>query len=153
MLDRAVTAAIAELGLPDAAIDPIRADPWDPSLRHATGSASFEQVMRFRGPPPQTAYFDAGILNFVFAEMWNRPGLDERSRRWLTLVGVGNSAASTPIRSHVWSAMASGNATREEMLEFVLQYAIHAGWPKASVVQGAVLEQAPRVEKGLPFEP
>lgn len=107
--------------------------------------------MMFGGPPPVTAYFEGGIINFVFGEMWSRPGLDQRSRRWLTLVGVGNSSSSTPIRSHIWSAMASGNATREEMCEFVLQYAIHAGWPRASVVQGAVLEQADRVEKDLSF--
>jgi 4-carboxymuconolactone decarboxylase len=48
--------------------------------------------------------------------------------------------------------MASRNASREEMFEFVLHYAIHSGWPRASVMQSAVLEQAPRVEKGLPFE-
>jgi 4-carboxymuconolactone decarboxylase len=48
--------------------------------------------------------------------------------------------------------MASGNATRDEMFEFVLQFAIHAGWPRASVMQSAVMEQADRVEKGLPFD-
>jgi len=109
--------------------------------------------MMFGGPPPHTAYFEAGILNFVFGEMWNRPGLDQRSRRWLTLVGVGFSSTSTPIRSHVWSAMASGNATEDEMYEFVLQYAVHAGWPRASVMQGAVIEQGKRVAQGLKFEP
>jgi 4-carboxymuconolactone decarboxylase len=152
-LDAAVTKAAADLGLPPADYAPIRAAPWDPNERLEVGAASFKHNMLFGGPPPQTAYFEGGILNFVFAEMWNRSGLDQRSRRWLTLVGVGNSSSSTPIRSHVWSAMASGNATREEMFEFVLQYSIHAGWPRGSVMQGAVLEQAPRVEKGLPFEP
>ena len=38
-----------------------------------------------------------------------------------------------------------------EMFEFVLQYAIHAGWPKASVAQGAVFEQGDNVANGLPF--
>jgi 4-carboxymuconolactone decarboxylase len=99
-----------------------------------------------------TAYFEGGIINFVFGEMWLRPGLDQRARRWLTLVGVGNSSSSIPIGSHVWSAMASGDATREEMFEFVLQYAIHSGWPRASVMQTAVIEQAKRVEAGLPYE-
>lgn len=152
VLDAAISNVAAELGLTPADYAPIRAAPWDPKIRHEEGSASFKHNMLFGGPPPQTAYFEGGILNFVFGEMWNRPGLDQRARRWLTLVGVGNSSSSTPIRSHVWSAMASGNATREEMFEFVLQYAIHAGWPRASVMQGAVLEQVPRVEKGLPFE-
>ncbi len=151
-LDAEIGKVASDLGLQPVECPPIRAEPWDAAQRHADGIASFKEHMLFDGPPPQTAYFEAGILNFVFGEMWNRPGLDERSRRWLTLVGVGSSGASTPIRSHVWSAMASGNANREEMLEFVLQYAIHAGWPRGSVMQGAVLEQAPRVEAGLPFE-
>ena len=152
LLDAAVTRVATKMGLAPAEFAPIRAAPWDPNRRHEEGSASFKHNMLFGGPPPQTAYFEGGILNFVFGEMWNRPALDQRARRWLTLVGVGNSSSSTPIRSHVWSAMASGNASREEMFEFVLHYAIHAGWPRASVMQSAVLEQAARVEKGLPFE-
>ena len=152
VLDTAITRAADALGLPPAELAPIRAEPWDPEVRHAEGAASFQQNMLFGGPPPKTAYFEGGILNFVFGEMWNRPGLDQRARRWLTLVGVGNSSASTPIRSHVWSAMKSGNASREEMFEFVLQYAIHAGWPRASVMQGAVIEQADKVENGLSYD-
>lgn len=152
IFDRAVTAAAQDLGLAAADFPPIRAEPWDPAVRHADGTAGFLEVMKFGGPPPQTAYFEGGIINFVFGEMWMRPGLDQRARRWITVVGVANSSSSIPIRSHVWSAMASGNATKDEMLECVLQYAIHAGWPKGSVLQGAVLEQGSRVEKGLPFE-
>ncbi len=152
LFDFAISAAATELGLDPAESPPIRADAWDPAERLQTGADSFREHMLFGGPPPATAYFEAGILNFVFGEMWNRPGLDQRSRRWLTLVGVGFSGASTPIRSHVWSAMASGNATKAEMNEFVLQYAVHAGWPRGSVMQGAVLEQAARVDQNLAFE-
>jgi 4-carboxymuconolactone decarboxylase len=153
ILDRAITNVAGDMKLPPASFAPMREEPWDPAVRHEVGAASFKEHMLFGGPPPVTAYFEGGILNFVFGEMWNRPGLDERARRWLTLVGVGFSGASTPIRSHVWSAMASKNATAEEMYEFVLQYSVHAGWPRGSVMQSAVLEQAKRVEKGLPFEP
>ncbi|HYP62296.1 MAG TPA: carboxymuconolactone decarboxylase family protein [Acidocella sp.] len=152
VLDDAITRAATVLGLEAAKIPPIRAEPWDPAVRHKEGQANFATVMCFGGPPPKTAYFEGGIVNFVFGEMWMRPGLDQRSRRWLTLVGVCDSSSSTPIRSHIWAAMASGNATAGEMYEFVLQYAIHAGWPKGSVAQGAVMEQADRVAKGLPFE-
>jgi 4-carboxymuconolactone decarboxylase len=122
-------------------------------VRHVEGRANYEAVMVSPAPPAQTAFFESGIINFVFAEMWMRPALDQRARRWITLVGVANSAAKTPIHSHVYGAMASGNANKEEMLEFVLQYALHSGWPMASVVQAAVYEQAPRVEQGLPFQP
>lgn len=149
--DEAVTAAASELGLAQADFPPIRAEPWAHDARMAQGAKNFTDVMTFGGPPPQTAFFEAGINGFVFGEMWRRPGLDERSRRFITVVGVCDSAAYTPIHSHVYAAMKSGNATQAEMLEFVLHYAIHAGWPKASVAQGAVLEQGKNVADGLPF--
>jgi 4-carboxymuconolactone decarboxylase len=151
-LDTAVTRVAKELGLPEAAYAPICAQPWDPKQRLGAGSANFKSVMIFPAPPPVTPYFEGGIINFVFAEMWMRPGLDQRARRWVTLVGVADSAASTPIRTHTWAAMASGNATQSEMQEFVLQYAIHGSWPKAAVMQGVVFEMGERVAKGLSYE-
>lgn len=152
LLDNAVTAAAGTLGLAGAPCPAIRAAPWDPAVRLTEGQANFATVMGFGGPAPKTAYYGAGIANFVFGEMWMRPGLDQRARRWLTLVGVCNSSSSIPIRSHIWAAMASGNATVEEMHEFVLQYAVHGGWPRGSVAQAAVIEQADRVARGLAFE-
>jgi len=151
-LDTAVTRVADSLGLPHAGYPPIRAQPWDPRERMSEGSANFQSVMAFPAPPPVTPYFEAGIINFVFGEIWARPGLDPRARRWVTLVGVADSSASTPIRTHTYAAMASGNASAIEMQEFVLQYAIHGSWPKASVMQAAVLEMADRVTKGLPYE-
>ncbi len=146
IVDEAISRAAAQLGLPDEGFSPIRAEPWDPQARLAEGARGFENVMTFGGPPPAVAYFEGGILNFVFGEVWERPGLDQRGRRWVTLVGVANSSADTPIRTHVYGAMASGNASFEEMNEFVLQYAIHSGWPRASFVQGVVFEMAEKVK-------
>jgi 4-carboxymuconolactone decarboxylase len=151
-LDTAVTRVANDIGLPNTDYAPIREQPWDPKQRISEGSANFKSVMVFPAPPPVTPYFDAGIINFVFGEVWMRPGLDQRARRWVTLVGVADSSASTPIRTHTYAAMASGNATMQEMQEFVLQYAIHGSWPKASVMQAAVLEMGERVKKGLPYE-
>lgn len=150
--DDAVTRVAEELGLPSADFPPIRAAPWDPEQRLAEGSVNFKAVMTMPGPPSVTPYFEDGILNFVFGEMWRRPGLDERGRRWITLTCVADSGATLPIRSHIYAAMASGNATLAEMQEFVLQYAIHGSWPKASVIQTVVFEMGDRVAKGLPFE-
>ncbi len=151
-LDTAVTRAAKELGLPPADHAPIRAQAWDPKQRIAEGAANFTAVMLSPPPPPATPYYEGGILNFVFGEMWVRPGLDQRARRWVTLVGVAHSSSSTPIRTHTYAAMASGNATVAEMQEFVLQYAIHGSWPKASVMQAVVIEMAERVTKGLPYQ-
>jgi 4-carboxymuconolactone decarboxylase len=152
VLDTAITRAADELGLPPTGIPPIRGESWDPQQRLSDGAANFTDTMLFPSPPPVTPYFEGGILNFVFGEMWMRPGLDQRSRRWVTMVGVADSASSIPIRSHTYAAMASGNASMDEMQEFVLQYAIHGGWPKASVMQGVVFEMGKRIAAGLPFE-
>jgi 4-carboxymuconolactone decarboxylase len=149
-LDRAITRVADELGLPPADVPPICPAPWDPKVRNDRGHGEFHQVMLFEPGPPATPYLE-GINNFVFGEMWCRRGLDEPSRRWITLVGVCESGAEIPIRSHIHAAMASGNCKPEEMLEFVLQYGTHAGWPKASRMQGVILEMIQKVKNGLPW--
>ncbi|GGC00959.1 hypothetical protein GCM10011494_19410 [Novosphingobium endophyticum] len=149
-LDRVVTRVADELGLPPAEVPPIRSEPWDPEERIRQGHEEFDKVMTFPPGPPATPYL-LGINNFVFGEMWRRRGLDEPSRRWITLVGVCESGAEIPIRSHIHAAMASGNCTDEEMLEFCLQYGTHAGWPKASRMQSVVLEMIDKVKNGLPW--
>lgn len=151
VLDKAITRVATALDLPPAEILPIQPAPWEKQHRLDVGSASFNEVMVFPAPAPVTPYFEAGIVNFVFAEMWNRPGLDQRSRRWVTLVGVAHSSSTTPIRTHTYAAMKSGNASLPEMQEFILQFAIDAGWPKASVMQGVVIEMGKRVAENLPY--
>ncbi len=68
------------------------------------------------------------------------------------MVGVCESAAETPIKSHIHAAIASGNCSVPELHEFVLQYAVHAGWPRASMIHGVVLAMAMKVAQGLPCE-
>jgi 4-carboxymuconolactone decarboxylase len=150
LIDAAATRAQQALGLPPVTCPPIRASEWDPEVRTADGMAEFTNVMTFSGGPSASPFLEA-INNFVFGEMWCRPGLDQRSRRFLTLVGVSESSSEIPIKSHIHSAMASGNCTADEMQEFVLQYGIHAGWPKASVIQSVVWEMAKKVADGLPW--
>lgn len=150
ILEAALDRAAQLLGLSAAHNPPIRAAAWDPQSRIEEGLAEFANVMTFPGSPPASPYLEA-IANFVFGEMWGRPGLDQRSRRFMTLVGVAESSSEVPIKSHVHAAMASGNCTPDEMQEFVLHYALHAGWPKASVVQGAVFEMIRKVADGLPW--
>ncbi len=153
LLDAEVSRAASALGIPTVQSAPIRAEAWDATQRMEQGAAAFEKIMTYGGPKPGNGipFLQDGILNFVFGEMWCREGLDERSRRFLTLVGVAESGADTPIRSHFHAAMASGNCTVTELHEFVLQYAVHAGWPKASVIQGVVLQMAQKVSAGLPW--
>jgi len=152
VVDDALTRIAAELDLPPVTSPPIQSEARSEEQRLDIGRANYEVVTVSSPPPPVTPYFQAGILNFVFGEMWMRPGLDQRSRRWITLACVADSSATTPIRSHTYSALASGDVTLDELQEFVLQYAVDAGWPKASVMQGAAFEMGKRVAEGLPFE-
>jgi 4-carboxymuconolactone decarboxylase len=151
IMDGAITRAADALGLAPASFPPIRAEPWNPAARQAEGGANFSAVMTLPTPPPNCPYYEGGILNFVFGEMWRRPGLDERARRWVTLVGVSDSSSDLPIRSHIYAAMKSGNASFEEMNEFVLQYSLHGGWPKGSVIQGALFEMAEHIKNGRDY--
>ncbi len=149
VLDKAISRAEQALGLQPAEFQPIQA-PRDHADRIAAGDQSFLDVMTFANGPPTTPFLHA-ITEHVFAEIWTRPALDQRSRRWLTLVGVSESGREVPIKTHFYSAMSSGNCTADEMHEFVLHYAAHAGWHKASSVHGVLLEMIGKIEAGQPW--
>ena len=77
----------------------------DPAERLAAGMACFEEINLIQSPPPDSPYFYAGILNFVFGHLWLRPGLSRRDRRLITIPCVGVGDAFGPIWSHVTSAL------------------------------------------------
>lgn len=80
--------------------------------------------------------------DIVFGEVWNRPGLDKRSRLWITLACVAATGAPTPVSIYARAAVKSGLVTMEEMREFVLQFAMYQGFPKATVMDSALNEVA-----------
>jgi 4-carboxymuconolactone decarboxylase len=150
IFDRIVTKVAAELKL-EAEVPPFCDKPWDPAERYERGKAAYHKIMSFPTPDEPAAYYDAGIKNFVFGEMWERPGLDQRARRWITLSCVGASDTPNPILTHVYAAMNTGDATPEEMHEFVLQFGFELGWPKASVMIAAVFDATVKVQQGRPW--
>jgi 4-carboxymuconolactone decarboxylase len=151
LIEQALQDVADERGEPWPSVPALTAHSGDPQQRLERGSAEFRKVMLFGGPPVGNGVplQQNGILNFVFGEMWARPGLYQRARRFLTLVGVANSGADTPIATHFHAAMASGDISADELQEFVLQYAVHAGWSRASVIQGVVLKMISKVQNGL----
>ncbi len=118
----------------------------DRAERLKRGQEWFEHVMTIPAPPPDSPYTREGISNFVFAEMWSRPLLDVKTRRWITLACVGAADTDVPITSHVYAALKSGDITYEEMQEFVLHFAVYSGWPKASRMEQAVREAWQQVQ-------
>jgi 4-carboxymuconolactone decarboxylase len=57
----------------------------DRAERLADTQRRYEEVMTTPGPDPTFAYYDAGVVGFVFGEMWPRSGLTRKERRWVTL--------------------------------------------------------------------
>ena len=106
----------------------------DLAERIAEGARSFEEINLVPAPPQDSPYYYAGILNFVFGHLWQRPGLTRRERRLITVPCVGVSDASSPIYSHVTSALASGDITYDEMNELILQFSAYSGIAKAQVL-------------------
>lgn len=103
--------------------------------RLAVARAEYERIMTTPSPDPNGAYLEAGVIGYVFGEMWRRGVLTPRDRRWITLTCVGAAGAVLPIETHVYAALKSGDITYPEFDEFVLHLGTQAGWPKASVMQ------------------
>jgi len=116
------------------------------AARTETGRRRYREVMVSDAPPPLTPYLDKGVVDSVFGELWDRPGLARRDRRWITLACVAAAAVDEPIKQHVYAALASGDITREEFQEFVLHFAYYAGWPRASALEMAYYEACARID-------
>jgi len=119
--------------------------PTDHGLRLEEGEKCFVDVNLLPPPPRDSPYFQAGILAFVFGHLWRRPDLGRRERRLITVAAVGMSGALGPIYSHVGSALESGDISRSEMDEVILQFSAYAGFPKGRVLQKAADDSWQRI--------
>ncbi len=107
--------------------------------RQADAKAQYEHIMTTPAPPAIGAYIDAGVIGFVFGEMWRRGVLTPRDRRWLTLACVGAADAPIPMETHTYAALNSGDVTNEEIDEFLLFFGTQMGWPKGSAMNTHIL--------------
>ena len=101
------------------------------SERSQRGRDTFKEVLGFEAQAEPATPLTQAAQNFIFAEVWNRPGLDRRSRRWITLSAVTAAGATTAMRTYAKAALDSGDITLPELREFILQFAVFQGFPKA----------------------
>ncbi len=90
-----------------------------------------------------TAEFQDLITRYAWDEVWNRPGLDRRTRSAITLTALVARGHFDELAMHVRAALRNG-LTREEIKEILLQSAIYCGVPAANsafAVAQRVLEQ------------
>jgi 4-carboxymuconolactone decarboxylase len=83
----------------------------------------------------------------LFGDLWSAPGLTRRERRWVTLVCVGFDTDQQAMDEHFYAALNSGDMTLDELLEFVLHFAVYCGWPKASRVEMTIKAQWTRIRQ------
>ncbi|WP_135458838.1 carboxymuconolactone decarboxylase family protein [Mycobacterium sp. DL99] len=137
-----------ERGLTPPAPEPLLPlpTPSDPEERLVCGEQSFRDINCIPfAPTRDNPYSGAGILNFVFGEMWLRPGLGMKERRLVTVACVAFQDAPLPILSHVYAALKSRDVSFTEMDELALHFAAYYGWPKAANLNQVIGEQQQRV--------
>lgn len=104
----------------------------------------FDRGLKVRREVLGAEYVDASIANaddfnrpmqelvtqFAWGEVWNRPGLDRRTRSLLNLAMITALNRPHELELHVRGAVNNG-VTKEEMREVFLQTAVYCGMPAA----------------------
>ncbi|MBS1894786.1 MAG: 4-carboxymuconolactone decarboxylase, partial [Actinobacteria bacterium] len=75
--------------------------------------------------------FQDFITRYAWGEIWDRPGLDRRSRSVATLAALIALGAEDEIAMHVRAALHNG-LTEAEIKEVILHTALYAGLPRAN---------------------
>jgi 4-carboxymuconolactone decarboxylase len=120
--------------------------PTDPEVRLTKGEECFLDINLVPAPGRDSPYFQAGIINYVFGHMWQRPNLGLKERRLSTIPCVGISRAVLPMHSHVGSALGSGDITKPEMDEVIAQYTAYTNPAWGEQLQGIAEVEWARVQ-------
>ncbi|MER6090801.1 bifunctional 3-oxoadipate enol-lactonase/4-carboxymuconolactone decarboxylase PcaDC [Streptomyces bluensis] len=125
---------VAEIA-PAAAAQPEaagRPDPYDAGLkvrREVLGDAHVDRALassdEFSGD------FQEFITRYAWGEVWNRPGLDRRSRSCVTLTALVAGGHLEELAFHTRAALRNG-LTPVEIKEVLLQAAVYCGVPAAN---------------------
>ncbi|KAF0252641.1 MULTISPECIES: carboxymuconolactone decarboxylase family protein [Pseudomonas] len=104
----------------------------------------FERGLQTRREVLGDAYVDAALANadefgmpmqelvsqYCWGDVWNRPGLDRRTRSLLNLAFMTALNRPHELKLHIRGALKNG-VSKEEIREVFLQAAIYAGVPAA----------------------
>ncbi|WP_190216960.1 bifunctional 3-oxoadipate enol-lactonase/4-carboxymuconolactone decarboxylase PcaDC [Streptomyces griseosporeus] len=127
-----------------------RPDPYDTGIkirREVLGDAHVDRELA------QADAFSADFQDFVtryaWGEIWDRPGLDRRTRSVVTLAALVAAGHAEELAPHTRAAL-RGGLTPDEIKEVLLQTAVHCGVPAAHrafrVAQQVIREETTPVE-------
>jgi 4-carboxymuconolactone decarboxylase len=78
-------------------------------------------------------------LDYAFAGVWSRPGLDRRARSIATMALMVATGQAREFKNHVRAGLANG-LTPREIEELILHCAVYVGLPSAGIAMQAALE-------------
>ncbi|SHH78006.1 bifunctional 3-oxoadipate enol-lactonase/4-carboxymuconolactone decarboxylase PcaDC [Streptomyces sp. 3214.6] len=127
-----------------------RPDPYDAGLkvrREVLGDAHVDRALsqadEFSGD------FQEFLTRYAWGEIWDRPGLDRRSRSCVTLTALVAGGHLEELAFHTRAALRNG-LTPDEIKEVLLQAAVYCGVPAANsafkVAQQVIREETTPTE-------
>ncbi|MFE0818615.1 4-carboxymuconolactone decarboxylase [Streptomyces sp. NPDC058807] len=126
------TAPIAEIAPAPSVPAQERPDPYDAGLkvrREVLGDAHVDQALAqadgFSGD------FQEFLTRYTWGEVWDRPGLDRRTRSCVTLTALVAGGHLEELPPHIRAALRNG-LTPAEIKEVLLQTAVYCGVPAAN---------------------
>ncbi|MFJ8228788.1 alpha/beta fold hydrolase [Streptomyces sp. NPDC094448] len=120
-------------GVPEPAGRP---DPYGPGMktrREVLGDAHVDAATA--GDDPFTAEFQELVTRYAWGEVWNREGLDRRTRSAVTMTALVAGGRLEELAVHVRAALRNG-LTPDEIKEILLHTAVYCGMPAANAAFG-----------------
>ena len=103
-----------------------------------------------------TTDFQDLITRYAWGEVWTRPGMDRRTRSFVTLAMLATLRHDNEVAMHVRAALRNG-LTADDIAEVLLMVAVYAGVPAANrafaVAQQTLAELAAESGTSEPGEP
>lgn len=96
----------------------LRRTMWGP----AGAEERVEEATRFNRP------FEDIVTTWCFGDIWQRPGLDSRTRSMITLTALTALSKPNQLKMHVQGALSNG-VTVDEIREIILHTSIYSGIP------------------------
>jgi 4-carboxymuconolactone decarboxylase len=78
------------------------------------------------------AEFQELLTRYAWDEIWNRPGLDHRTRRMLVLAMTAAIGRWEEFKLHTRAALQSKDLSQNDVKEVLLQAAVYCGVPTAN---------------------
>lgn len=97
------------------------------NLAKIDGQAGYDVIESLKSIAPDMAQY---VIGFPFGEIYNRDGLDLRSREIATISALCALGTIPQLKVHIRASLNVG-LSKEEIIEVFIQMAIYCGFPKA----------------------